>query len=463
MQEHPVDGRWADLVGPRHLAATATVCLGVVLFAFNEFIVATTMPTAVGQFDGVAWISWAVTVHLVASIVGGGAAALLKARYGARTTLVAATVAFLAGSLIVAAADGMPTMLAGRVVQGLGDGVIAALCYALIPELFPRDLTAKVFGAEAVMWAMAAFGGPLIAGWVTELSSWRVAFLLNIPMGAAFLVLVLSIVPHSRSGAAVGTAVPRLAVAGAGILAVSLASVSADPLAQVALILASAAILAGTVAWDRRSPDRLLPRDAFRPGRPVGSGLWVAVLTPVAQTATSVYLVLCLQAVWGYGPAVAGAFNATLALAWSGTGVIVASLPSDDWRDRYMHASPLLVAAGLALIAAGFFSDIVALVLAGQIVTGVGCAQWGYLSQTVMETADEDDRDRASAALPTVQSAGFALGAAVTGLIGNAAGVPEAGDAAAMRMAATTVFATAAVLALPAAAAMATLPKRRRA
>ncbi len=55
----------------------------------------------------------------------------------------------------------MTEVLIGRALQGVGEGIVAATCYALIPELFPSRLVAKVFGAEAVVWAVAAFGGPL--------------------------------------------------------------------------------------------------------------------------------------------------------------------------------------------------------------------------------------------------------------------------------------------------------------
>ena len=75
---------------------------------------------------------------------------------------------FLAGTLLAANASSMTEILLGRALQGVGEGIISALCYALIPELFPSRLIAKVFGAEAVVWALAAFGGPLLAGLVTD-------------------------------------------------------------------------------------------------------------------------------------------------------------------------------------------------------------------------------------------------------------------------------------------------------
>ena len=190
--------RWGELFTQRYWAATVTLCLGVALFAFNAFLVSTALPTAVREIGGVAVIAWATSIYLALSIVGGAAASRLKARYGARPALIASAVLFLGGTLLAATASSMTEVLIGRALQGIGEGIISALCYTLIPELFPGRLIAKVFGAEAVVWALAAFGGPLLAGLVTETISWRAAFLINVP------VIAISSRSFSRRSSRVG-------------------------------------------------------------------------------------------------------------------------------------------------------------------------------------------------------------------------------------------------------------------
>lgn len=71
---------WADLMRPRYLVSTITLCLGVALFAFNEFFISTALPTAVDDLGGAALLSWAFTLYLVFAIVGGMVAANLKQR-----------------------------------------------------------------------------------------------------------------------------------------------------------------------------------------------------------------------------------------------------------------------------------------------------------------------------------------------------------------------------------------------
>ncbi len=122
-QQAEAEGRWSELLQPRHLAATVTLCLGVALFAFNEFFVSTALPTAVEEFGGAALLSWAFTLYLVFAIVGGAMAANLKTGFGARKTLIAAALVFATGTVIATTASGMPQVLAGRLLQGFGEGI----------------------------------------------------------------------------------------------------------------------------------------------------------------------------------------------------------------------------------------------------------------------------------------------------------------------------------------------------
>jgi MFS family permease len=446
--------RWGELFTQAHWASTVTLCLGVALFAFNAFLVSTALPTAVREIGGVAVIAWATSIYLALAIVGGAAASRLKAGYGARAALIASAVLFLGGTLLAASASSMTEVLIGRALQGIGEGIISALCYTLIPELFPGRLIAKVFGAEAVVWAVAAFGGPLLAGFVTDTVSWRAAFLINVPVIAIFIVLVLAVVPRASTDA-VRTPMPflRLAAIGGGILLVTFSSVATSPAGRALLVLLAGCVLAATVARDRKSVSPLFPSDAFSLRTRSGAGLWIVFLMPLAQASTAVYLVLTLQTLWGLGATAAGAFNASLALAWSFFAIAVANLGPTANRGAIIAAGPVLLVAGLATIVTGLVSDQVVVTLVGQIAIGAGFGvSWAFISQSVMENARANERDRASGALPTLQSAGYAIGAALAGLVANAAGYTVA-DTNAVRSAAITVYAVSAAIGLLAVAA----------
>ena len=324
------------------------------------------------DIGGVALMSGAVSIYLLPSIASGVWAASLKRRAGTRALLLLAGLVFLAGTLVAAFAGSMEVLLAGRALQGSGDGIIAALCYGLIPALFPPALISRVFGVEAMVWALAAFGGPLLSGWATQLLSWRAAFLLNLPLIAGFLLLVPRVAPKAARDDPRSKGAPRL----------------------------------------RRSRRRLRI-------------YWAVLLMPLAQAVSAVYLVLALQHLWGLRPGLAGGIASLMALSWSGSALLVA--PFARWRQNLARFAPLLNVVGLVGLMVALGAHWLILAVASQVIVGVGFGlSWAPLSQNVMDAAPEADREQATALLPMVQSAGYMIGATVAGLIANAAGLPQA-------------------------------------
>ena len=418
-------GTWREVFGQGYRAPLAAISLGVGLYALNAFIVATALPSAVADIGGLDIMSWSIALFLVLAIVSGSAAALIKARWGSRRSLSVAGALFCAGTLVAGLAPSMPVLLVGRALQGLGEGVIAALCYALIPALFPGRLVPKVFGVEAVVWAVAASGGPLLGGILTEFLSWRWAMLVSVPLSLLFIVLIRRTAADDASGSGVGHPVPglRLLGAGGGILLVAVASLLGAAEAAVA-IAAALLVLVGTVWVDRRSALRLFPRDAFSFRTTVGAGLWVVLLMPLAQAGTMVYLAYLIQQLLDAGPTMAGLMNATLALAWSLVAILVADRAGLRWARFLIRVGPLLLFLGLGCHALGFQLGSSWLVVLAQVLLGAGFGSgWAFLSQAIMERAQPDDRDRAAAMVPTVQSAGYALGAALAGIVANFSGL----------------------------------------
>lgn len=438
-----VEGRWAEIFTPRYGTVTLILCLGVALLAFNAFLASISLPTAVQELGGVALISWALTLFLVFAIVGGSGAALFKQRLGSRTALLISAGVFLLGTVIAAAATSMPQVLIGRAIQGLGEGVVSAICFALIPELFPSRLVPKVFGLQAMIWAIAGFGGPAAAGLLTEMVSWRAAFLVNVPLVLLFAAMVIAKVPaHTADETRPVTRFPglRLFTIGAAIMLVALAGVVAA-LPAAGLLAASALLLVGSVWMDSRAPERLMPRDAFRTNSVVGTGLWVVLLINIAGAGSAVYLVLVVQQMWGYGPAMAGALAAVLAITWSASSVTVANVRSKETRKTLIRLGPGLIGTGLLMVLVGLEVDQVAIVVLGQMIIGAGFGTHNsYLSLTMMEAASDSERDRASALIPTTQSAGNAIGAALAGVAANSAGLATAASAGALKTALVSVY-----------------------
>ncbi|MBS1164876.1 MAG: transporter [Proteobacteria bacterium] len=450
---HPASsGRWSELVAPHHLAASLTLMLATAIFAFNAFLVSTAMPTAVGELHGEAYISWTLTVYIVASITAGASAPLLKARFGARRCLFVASGVFAVGTLAAALSPSMELVLVGRTVQGAGEGLVAAVAFALIPQLFPARLVAKLFGAEAIVWAVAAFGGPVLAGVITEMVSWRAAFLVNLPIVAVFLFLVHMAVPQEARNHDAGIFPGvRLGLVALAMMAISIAGVAFEESWKAAIVVAGAALaLTAAVRIDLSARVSILPRGAFGLSSVPGLGLWTIFFLPLAQSVTGVFLVYVIQHLWGYGPALAGGIGAILAVAWSGGAVTVANFDGRGRRLAFVAIGASVLVVGLLVGLTAMAQHLLALVMLGQLVIGLGMGiAWGSLCQVVMETHPEGERDKASALLPTLQSAGYAAGSAIFGLVANLAGFASDHSPEGLRFAMIIAFAAAILLALP--------------
>ena len=421
-----MDARWSELWSVERRAATATVALGVVLFAFNAFVVSTALPRAVAEFGGTRWLAWATSLYIICSIVTGPAAALVMHRVGAKAMFMAAGGVFLAGTLLAAAAPSMVWLLVGRAMQGAAAGCIESGCYVLIPRLFPPRLISRVFGIEAVAWAVAAFAAPALAGVLAAAFSWRVALLASVPMVLIFLALVPRVVGGRGERTGEVPRLPLWSLLGvAGGMGLIVLSDSSGALAlQLIYVAAGLGLFVAVIRSDGRRGGRLVPHGAFSLRRRLGLGLWVALLMPMSQSVEAVFLVYVLQFLWEFTPLQAGLSPTVLALSWSAAQMLTAQIRGE--RGWLVAAGAGLLVLGQAMMFAAFWGHSVALMLAAQLVLGAAFGTaWGALSQVVMESAGAD-RDQASGLLPVVFSAGFGIGAALIGPVANGLGFATA-------------------------------------
>jgi MFS family permease len=405
------------VISARYVAATAMFSLGIGLHAFNAFIASTTMPSAVVELDAVALLSWATSAYLVASIVGGAAAATLKARFGAQAVLLGASAVFVVGSFAFGTAQGIWPIVLGRVLQGAGEGVVMACCYMLIPEIFPKALLPRIFALESVVWVSAALGGPLIAGAVSEFVSWRAAVMVSVPLSFVFAALVPLCTPKGERVAGAGATLPvvQLGLIAFGVLLLSASGAFADWIVAAASAVLGMIALGLSVAADGRGSARLLPTSGFSLSNPVSAGLLLVLVITIVEAPSVVYTAFLGRTVWGLGPTVAGLLAATLAISWSVTAIAAAHLPRLT-DATHIIAAPLLLAIGMMLQAVALSAGTFPLAVTAQVVMGAAFGfSWARLCEHVMAVAPSDERDIAMGAIPTIQSAGLSIGTAFVG------------------------------------------------
>jgi MFS family permease len=416
------------LLQRHNLAPLVLVNMGVGTHAIVWFMVVTAMPSVVDDLQAEPFLSWATSIYLVATIVGGAMMTLLKGGFGGRRAMLASGIVVTAGGLLAAAAPGITLVLAGRVLQGLGEGVLVALSYALVRELFDIRIVPRVFGIQAVTWGFAIFLGPMAGGWLTEAWTWRGAFVgtaIQPLLVLAGWVLSDRRVPLSHSHAVPGLRLLQLVC---GVMAIAVANRMSGAWPGMALVALGFGLIAWMLRIDRHAARHMFPTVFPGLGHPVALGLWVLLLMPMAQMAIYVYAPYILQLHRGLSPTWAGYLSAVHAIAWSVSAVLVAPLARAG-QNRVLLTGPLLLALGLAGLAITLAAQPLAWVAAAMLLVGTGFGvSYSFLNQRVMASAQAGQEDATAGAAPTLGSLGGAVGAAVAGLAGNSLGLDQDGQ-----------------------------------
>ncbi|BBY15675.1 MFS transporter [Mycolicibacterium litorale] len=430
-------GTWRDLLGPAHLGASTVLAGGVLLYATNEFLTISLMPSAVADIGGQRFYAWVTTVYLVASVIAATLVHSLLIRLGPRWAYLSGLSVFAAGSLGCALAPTMELLLLGRTVQGAAGGLLAGLGYAVINTALPSRLWTRASALVSAMWGVGTVVGPSAGGLFAQFGSWRWAFGVLVALTAAIAVLV----PYALPGRGDARDLPRLRfplwsllLLGGAALMVSTAGIPHDVRATAALLGAGAALVVVFVAVDRRAAVAVLPASTFRSG-PL-KWIYATLGLLMAATMVDMYVPLFGQRLAGMAPVVAGFFGAVLSVGWTGGEITSASLRRVHVITRTVAVAPLVMAAGLAL---GMFAlrdemslGWSALWAAGLLVTGTGIGiAWPHLSAWAMSRVDDPaEGPAAAAAINTVQLICGAFGAGLAGVVVN---LTDAGNATAAR------------------------------
>jgi EmrB/QacA subfamily drug resistance transporter len=334
----------------------AGLMAGMFLAALDQTIVATALPTIVGQLGGLDHYAWVVTSYLLASTVSTPLWGKLGDLYGRKRFFQAAIIIFLVGSALSGVAQNLDELIGFRALQGLGAGGLIVGAQAIIGAVVSPRERGRYMGLMGSVFAVASVAGPLAGGFFTDQLSWRWVFYINLPVGALALGIIAVALPariervkHSidYAGAAVlGAAVTAL------ILALTWGGNTYAWLSGVVLGLFAASVLlvAVFIAVERRAPEPLIPlqlfsmpifRVASMAGGVVGFAMFGAIT----------FLPLFLQTVHGAGATASGlqmipimAAMLTMSI-WSGRRISV----TGRYR-AYPIAGTMIMTVGIFLL-----------------------------------------------------------------------------------------------------------------
>lgn len=443
---------WREILTRAYAAPLAIVCLGVWLHAADGLLVATMMRAIVSDIGGANLIPWTVFLYEIGSIVAGAASGLLALRYGTRRPMTLAAAVFGIGCAISALAPEMWIMLFGRLLQGLGGGGLSALSIVSIAVMFPKRLLARAVAAVSVIWGVSAFLGPLVGGLFVDLASWRGGFWFFTVQAALLAVWRLTRAdtrsPSGTPATAPGGRFPiiRLLWLSAGIIAIAYAGIEVSPLRTPGFILAGLVCLAVFLKLDAaKGAERLLPA-APSLTNPLGAALATTLCFSAATIAIGLYVPFIITALHGLSALVAGYLIAIEAVTWSLAAALNSGAP--ERRDaRNITVGLLIITGSILVLGYSVAFGPVWLIGVGAAIQGWGFGlAWTFILRRATAIAPADQRERVSAAIPTMQRTGYALGAAYLGIIANAFGVERVGEH--LATAALAVFAACVPLAL---------------
>ena len=278
------------------------------LAAMDTTIVSTAIPQVVRDLGGFSLFSWVFSSYLLTQTVTIPAAGRLADQWGRKPVLIVGTVVFLAGSALCASSATMVSLILFRGLQGIGAGGVQATVNTLAGDLYDLSERGRVQGWLSSVWGISAVIGPALGGSLAQYASWRWIFLINLPVGAVTIGLLLRYLHENvhrtrhRIDVAGGAAI--FVAAGALIFGLLQGGVAwawwSIPSGLVFAVALAAAVLAA--AAERRAAEPILPPWFWRSRVLAGSaaagfGLGFLVIGPTTFLPTYGQSVLGLGAV----------------------------------------------------------------------------------------------------------------------------------------------------------------------
>jgi DHA2 family multidrug resistance protein-like MFS transporter len=340
------------LHGRQHVLALTAIILAVAMATLDTAIANTALPTIAQSLNvdepSVIWIVNAYQLAIIAVLLPFAASGEIL---GYDRVFAAGTILFTVASLVCGLADSLPTLVAARVLQGIGSAAIMSVNIALIRFVFPAAKLGRGVGTNSLVVALAFTVGPTVASGILSFTNWHWLFLVNVPIGVVAVVFGLKALPHT---ARENHGLDRIAaVLCAGLFTGAVfgfESLSHNGSWPLVISLWAVAAVCGVLLWRRQvdHPAPMLAVDLFRtPSFALSAATSICSFS--AQGLGFVSLPFLLQGVLGYSAVSTG----LLMTPWPAIVAIMA-LIAGRLADHYPPG--ILGGLGLVVLGAGMAS-----------------------------------------------------------------------------------------------------------
>jgi EmrB/QacA subfamily drug resistance transporter len=418
-------GAGGQFLAPREVMIVLPgLLLAILLAMLDNLIVSTALPRIVGDLGGVAHLSWVVTAYILASLVTTPFYGKLGDMYGRKKLFVVAIVIFLVGSALSGLSHSMAQLIMFRALQGLGAGGLMVGAMATLGDIVAPRERGRYMSYMMVVMMLATIGGPLLGGFITENFSWRWIFYINIPVGGAALVYLITTLhlPASRVGHKIDyLGGSLLALAATSLVLLATWGGTEYRWGSGQIIGLGVLTVAATVAFlvvETRAAEPILPLHVFKNSN-FSLTMGLTFLTGLAMFGALTFLPLYQQTVQGASPTVSGLMLTPMMLGVTVTSILAGQVTTRTGRYKIF---PILGGAIMGLgmyLLTGLGVDTTRLTSGiYYVVLGLGM---GFLMQMVSLIAQNSVQQRdmgvASSARMFFQQIGGSLGVAAFGAI----------------------------------------------
>jgi EmrB/QacA subfamily drug resistance transporter len=400
----------------RIILVTIGIMFSLFLASMESTVVATAMPTIVGQLGGLEHYSWVFSAFMLASTTSVPLYGKLSDIYGRRRIYVIAMALFLIGSVMSGLANSMPQLIFARALQGLGAGGIQPLAFILIGEMFNLQQRAKMQGFFSGVWGFSSIIGPLLGGFIVDKFSWHWVFNINVLPGliaAALVALAWQEQAHSHDR-------PKVDYLGAALLTSSIVSLllglmEFGSINSWSLILLAVVLFIALLWVESRAVDPILPLPLFR-DRLFLTAVAHGVFTGWAMFGSVSFIPLFVQSVFGTSATQAGITITPMLLGWVSASIIgMRLIMTVGYRKLGLVGTSIFVTGAflMTLIGAGS-SQIIMMVFVTMMGVGMGLSIPSFLV-AVQTTVERRNLGTATSLLQFSRSIGGTLGVSVMG------------------------------------------------
>ena len=397
--------------------------IGMFTSSISQTIVSPAIPRIIADLGGVEYYSWLSTIVMLVMTIVTPISGKLADMFGRKRFYALGLIIFMLGNVLSGIAQSFTWLVAARAVQGMGMGILMPLSQTILGDIIPPRQRGKYAGYMGALMGASQVAGPLIGGFITDVSTWRWLFYVNLPVGflALFLVVRFMKIPEldiPRRVDHAGIATMTIGVS-AGLLGISLGGTRGwlDPLVLV-LLGVGVVFLVAFVLVERRAPEPIVPLSLFRNSIFTWSVI-AGSLMNMALMMLIIYTPVYAQGVLGVSATASGAILIPMNVGLFAMGIVIGNLTTRTGRYKSFAVAGvvLMTIASVLLLRLDARSTPLELTLYTTLMgLGVGMSFQIY-TLTVQNAVQRRDLGPATSSLQFFRSIANTMGTAIAGTL----------------------------------------------